>query len=71
MPWTVSPLLMIEDMRLQSWLLFDCPHARIPAAALAIERLSGRRDLLQTDMCVRECVRASVRACVGVASTTV
>jgi hypothetical protein len=31
------------------------------AAALAIERLSGRRDPLQTKVCVRACVRVSVR----------
>jgi hypothetical protein len=58
---------MIEDMRQRSRLYSIALTREYPAAAIAIQRFSGRPDLLQTDVCAR----ASVRACVWVASVTV
>jgi hypothetical protein len=49
---------MIEDMRQRSRLFsfFDQPLAReYPRQRSQIERHSGRRDLLQTDVGVRAC----------------
>jgi hypothetical protein len=58
MPWKVSPSLMIEDMRQRSRLDSIALTREYPRRRIASERLSGRRDLLQTEVCVRSCLRA-------------